>query len=234
MITKITVKPDTFAGHILLFKEIDLQKLRNPKIILLFGPNGIGKSTLINEIIKSAAKNSGSGLTIEHDGTPAVVYSYKNKKDNFQRREARTIHESYDPAFLTERFNANILSEGQSIIYSVFHLINNLKPNTNCFTNPGKDTIVLLDEIDSGISIDNIDMLMRKLKYAITHRTDLQVFLSFNSPRVLKYFSEVISLYDGSVLTLKTEDDMLAEIKRHQKEFNKLRKNSNGTPKILG
>jgi hypothetical protein len=39
-------------------------------------------------------------------------------------------------------------------------------------------------------------------------------------------------MYDGSVLTLHTDEDMLAEIKKHKAIFDKARKNSKGRPKI--
>ena len=95
-----------------------------------------------------------------------------------------------------------------------------------------KDTLVLLDEIDSGLSIDNIDITMRKIKYIVRKRDNVQFIFSFNSPRVLKHFPEVLSMYDGKKIELHTDEDMLAEIRKHKKEFDKARKYSNGRPKI--
>ena len=64
-------------------------------------------------------------------------------------------------------------------------------------------------------------------------REKLQVFLSFNSPRILKYFPYVISMYDGKVREMHTDEDMLAEIKLNKKLFDKARKKANGMPKVF-
>lgn len=177
--------------------------------------------------------NNEADIQVITDGTPATIYSYKNGKDNFLHREARTYAEAFDPHFLKAKLNARSLSEGQSILYSVLDLVNNLKPNSGAFFTENAHTIILLDEIDSGLSIDNIDTIMRKLKYALRHRNDLQIFLSFNSPRILKHHQEVISLYDGSVLNMRTDDDMLREIKAHKVQFDRHKKTSQGYPRIV-
>lgn len=207
-------------------------QLKNPHMVLLFGPNGVGKSTLIKQILNMRNDHE-AGLVIVHDGKPARVYSYSNAKDNFKVREPRNYMESFDPVFMNAKYDAQSISEGQSIIYSVFDLLDALKPGDGAFQTPGKDTIVFLDEIDSGLSIDNIDVAMRKIKYALSRRDDLQIFMSFNSPRVLKHFPQVVSMYDGSVMTLRSDEDMLNVIKAHKKEFDKARKTSRGRPKIF-
>ena len=254
MIQKIHVINNSPAETIFFFKDIDLTALPDPSIVLLFGPNGIGKSTLIRSIVNSfqieklAEKESddnfskeffenelikNSGLRLEHDKCPHRIYGYSNSTDNCKVRQARSYSEAFDPRYLSSRLDAKHLSEGQSVIYSAFDLLDALKPGKNMFGEEGEHTIVLLDEIDSGMSIDNIDTAMRKIKYALSKRNDLQVFLSFNSPRVLKHFTSVISLYDGAVHEMKTDDDMLLEIRAHKKMFDKARKYSNGRPRVF-
>ena len=255
MIQKIHVIEKSPAEAVFFFKDIDLTLLPDPSIVLLFGPNGIGKSTLIRSLITSlqieqvAAKEKhlddfskeffekelrkNSGIRLEHDDCPHTIYAYSNSTDNCKNREARSYAECFDPRYLNSRFDAKHLSEGQSIIYSAFDLLDALKPGKNMFGDEGTHTIVFLDEIDSGMSIDNIDTAMRKIKYALSKRNDLQVFLSFNSPRVLKHFSSVISLYDGAVHEMTTDEDMLLEIREHKKMFDKARKYSNGRPRVF-
>ena len=232
MIQKITVLPDTRASHIFFFKEMDLTKLPDPRMVLLFGPNGAGKSTLIDAIIKNGI-NRRPEIIIDRTPAETAVYAYENSKDNFKSREARSYSEAFDPYFLNSRFDAKAISEGQSVIYSAFALLDGLRPSKDMFGQNAEETLVLLDEIDSGMSLDNIDIAMRKIKYALSKRKDLQIIMSFNSPRILKHFPHVVSMYDGSVLTLHTDEDMLAEIRNHKTMFDKARKTSKGRPKIF-
>lgn len=233
MINKITVIPNTLSSKIFFFNEIDFTILPDPRIIPLFGPNGIGKSTLIKNIQKGNSESS--GIKIDRTNNKMFVYSYQNSSDNFKVRRPRTYSESFDPRFLNSVFDAKGVSEGQSIVYSMFDLLDGLKPGPNMFGSEDKDTetLVLLDEIDSGLSIDNIDVVMRKLKYILSRRKDIQIIMSFNSPRVLKHFPYVISMYDGCVLKLRTDEDMLRQINIYRTMFDKARKNSKGRPKIF-
>ena len=223
MITSINVNPDTFESKVFFFNHLDLTPFTE-RVVPLFGPNGVGKSTLISAI-------ESQSVEVVKD-KPTHLYCYSNSRDNFKNRKPRSYMESFDPEYVSARFDAQRVSEGQSIIYSMFDLLDMLR-NTKVFERiHGKDLLILLDEIDSGMSIDNIDITMRKIKNLVKMRSDLQVIFSFNSPRVLKHFSKVLSMYDGSVLEMHTDEDMLKEIKLHKKEFDKIRKTSKGRPKI--
>lgn len=224
MIKSIAVKPDSFEEVVLFFKTADLTPFKH-RVIPLFGPNGVGKSTLIKAI---ETKN----VDIEID-KPTLFFSYQNGRDNFKVRQPRNYSESFDPYFFSAKFDARAISEGQSIIYSMFDLLDGLNPSGELAPKDGKDMLIVLDEIDSGMSIDNIDKTMRKIKWLVSKREDLQFILSFNSPRIVKHFPQVLSMYDGTMIELHNEDEILAEINRHKKEFDKVRKNSKGRPKIF-
>ena len=232
MIKKVSVLPGSRASKILFFTEADFTQLPyDGRLVLLFGPNGVGKSTLLNAMIKSQSKLGRRPEIEVGTDRPSAVFSYSNSTDNFKDREPRSYAESFDPGFVSAQFDARHVSEGQSVLYSVFDLIDALK--TDLLSTEGANTVVVLDEIDSGLSIDNIDIVMRKIKYALSHNPELQVIMSFNSPRVLKHCNRVLSMYDGTVLELNTDDDMLAEIQKHKKVFDKARKNSRGRPKVF-
>ena len=250
MIKEITFPKDYQLSRIMFFETADITQMTNPKIVPLFGPNGIGKSTMIQGIIKGLEiaslrakykddpdreyfykqfdfdeKREACRLTL--DDKPYKRLSYINSQQNF-----RTVNHSFNPFVLNARWDAKTLSEGQSIIYSIFTLFEMLKPGPNMSAIENGDTIVLIDELDSGLSVDNLDMCMRKLKYILRKREDIQIFFSFNNPRVLKFFPEVLSLYDGQPIVLHTADDMIKEMNKHKKMFNKTRKKSNGMPKV--
>ena len=224
MLDTITIKPGTRTADILFFDHLDFTGCH---VIPLFGPNGVGKSTLIKQL------EDRRDITIKTDGTPTNFYSYQNARDNFKIRQPRSYMESFDPNFMSAKLSAQSISEGQSIIYSMFDLLDGLKPGQPLAPNDGQDNLILLDEIDSGMSIDNIDTTMRKIKKLTQQNEHLQFIFSFNSPRVLKHFPRVLSMYDGTFIELHTDEDMLAEISKHKKVFDKARKNSRGRPKII-
>ena len=88
--------------------------------------------------------------------------------------------------------------------------------------------ILLLDEIDSGLSLDNVGKTMRLIKRVLREGRNIQFFMSFNNPYVTHFFPYVISLYDGQVHEMRTFEDMLAELKINQKMLDQARKNSRG------
>lgn len=224
MVKSFSVIPYTKEEAILFFKEADLSQFKS-HVVPLFGPNGVGKSTLIKGI-------EDHSIYIDRDDRDLEIFSYQNSRDNFKSRKSRNFLEEYDPGFMNARFDAQRVSEGQSVIYSMLDLLDGFMKNGQLKRENNHDYLVLLDEIDSGISIDVIDFIMRKIKYIIRTRTDVQFIFSFNSPRVLKHFPQVLSMYDGKMIELHTEDDMLEVMNDHKKEFNKVRKKSNGRPKI--
>lgn len=227
MIDKITVKPDTLPYKILFFHELDLTQFG--QVVPLFGPNGAGKSTLIQGIIDAGMKeNDNIKVTITH-GIKTSFYAYRNSADNLRTCKPKTYAMAYDIGFHALQWDARSLSEGQSVIFSVMDLLDSLDTDEIV---DGEHTTIVLDEIDSGLSIDNIDMVMRKIRRIVKRRNDVQIIFSFNQPRVLKWFPDVLSMYDGSRITMHNEDDMMSVINEHKKEFDKIRKRK-GRPKVF-
>lgn len=225
MITSIKVNPNTETSDILFFQETDLTKFDN-HVIPLFGPNGVGKSTLIQAMIDNGTKER-RNLKISVSDKPTGFYAYRNSKDNFRIAQPHTIDMAFDPSFMKMQWDARSLSEGQSVIYSIMDLLDMVLRRESDET----DVTVILDEIDSGLSIDNIDMVMKRIK-KIVKRGDTQFIFSFNQPRVLKWFPHVLSMYDGTDIILHNEDDMMNEIQLHKDTFDKIRKTSKGRPKV--
>ena len=95
------------------------------------------------------------------------------------------------------------------------------------------ENIVLLDEIDSGLSIDNINYLCRKIRRIAKKWSDTQFFIAFNSPEILGYFPYVLSMYDGKMHKIDGYDIMRAELKANKKMLDKARKKSNGQYRIF-
>ena len=263
MINKIIIKPNSLQSKILLFDEIDLLNLPDPRIVPLFGSNGIGKSTLLNAIYYSLIdkrrikdriirengffcvgvdKNQLAGCypsevraVLMPSGIKLITTDKKNIIKKYMN-SLNNIRSGTDSAIDSEQFlnGVDLLSEGQSILYSAQELlkdIDNLCKNPN--SNSSVDIIIILDEIDSGLSLDNIDFVMNKLVKLLSIRKDIQIFMSFNSPLILKYFPYVISMYDGNVLKLQNENDMLQVMKENKKMFDSVRNEEDGFPKLI-
>ena len=238
MIRKIKVIPDTFEDHILMVKEFDLTKMPDIRLIPIFGANGVGKSTLLKAIAGNSPRQ------FRRPGARAVelvtdkktdCYSYIGSTDNFKVRQASTYRQAFDPMFLSMKLDARDLSEGQSIIYSLFDLLKGAAKAGGDFFDPEDDAdkVILIDEMDSGLSIDNIDAAMRYVKRSLKNRTDTQFIISFNNPYLLHHFDTMLSMYDGNPVTLHDDKEMLAEIKRWKKQLDKLRKKSDGSFRII-
>lgn len=230
MIMKITPKKDSNLESILLCDALYIHEMKNARIVPLFGPNGIGKSSVIKAILD--ALNKRSEIDVERTPADMRVLRYRNSKDNMAVKEAETYHESFDPNFLLGRMNARRISEGQSILYSVIGLFNLIGTGKNSLHYEGQEILAVFDEIDSGLSIDNLDVLMRKLRHTSRMRHDVQVIFSFNNPYVVNYFPQVLSLYDGHPLMLHTPKDMLNAIEENKEKFRKYRYYVNGLPKV--
>ena len=240
MIQKLKPSAGSQLSQILLCDTLHIDELPNPRIVPLFGPNGIGKSSVIKGLLEFS-KEGEKPFIAKRTRNPMMIYSYCNSTDNTRVREPRSYLESFDPNYIRNKWNASAVSEGQSILYSalgLFDLIGTGKHSLSMDSpdvpeSERKEYLVLIDEIDSGLSIDNLDRIMRKLKNTARKRKDIQVIFSFNHPLVLRYFPDVISLYTGHPIQLYTMEDMMNEIKRHEKEFRRIRYRSDGSPKVF-
>ena len=250
MIERVIFPEEYKKSQIMFFKEADFTSLPNTQVVPLFGPNGVGKTTMLDAILHTLRheevykrltsdnddgaadfyksefdrEKHKAGCEVITDGREMKLLGYKNSVDNFRSKNV-----GFDPYLLNARFDAQSVSEGQSIVYSLFDLFELLKEGA---AEDETDNIVFLDEMDSGLSIDNLDTFMRKIKNIVRKRSDVQFIMSFNNPRVLKFFPYVVSMYDGKVKELHSDEDMLAEMKRNKKMFDRARRKTNGMPKI--
>ena len=96
------------------------------------------------------------------------------------------------------------MSEGQSIIYSTIDILNEL------ISLPFEDTtdvLVVLDEIDSGLSVDNINYIMNRIIEISDNRQDIQFIITFNNYAVCEKFHSVKNIITGEDIDMLTYDD---------------------------
>lgn len=119
----------------------------DPGYTCIVGPNGAGKTTMINQIKEQLRENK------EYE----VIY-YNQLKDGGQEIVSKRIFSGNATAAAT----AMCSSEGQKIIISLedfFASIGNAVRK-----NSSKTVVVLIDGVDSGLSIDNIRMILDAFK----------------------------------------------------------------------
>lgn len=94
---------------------------------------------------------------------PIALYSYCNSQDNL-RRGSHDKLESVGRFF--SFFESQHLSEGQTIMYSLKDFINGLISDKEAHKE-NQNILLLMDEFDSGLSIENVIYLCRRMQ----HRT---------------------------------------------------------------
>ena len=238
MLQKVKVIPDSFEDYILMVKEFDFTKMPDIRFIPIFGANGVGKTVLLKAIAGDSPRQfirPGAKAVELITDKETECYSYIGSIDNFKTRRARSYNEAFSTDFIVMKLDARDLSEGQSIIYSLFDLLKGAaEPGDDFFgAEHNSDKIILIDEMDSGLSINHIDTAMEYIKKSLKNRTDTQFIISFNNPYLLHHFDTVLSMYDGNPVVLRDDMEMLAEIKKWEKELDKLRKESDGSFKVI-
>lgn len=205
MIKEVRVKKDSFEEDILLFKSAKFNKLN-----ILFGGNGVGKTTLLNGIT-----NKKLDMDISKE---LIIKTYINSRDNF-RHINKANYKNYGVA-LVQKVNANEMSEGQSIIYSLMAYIEDAKDIAN--KNKDKTVVLVLDEIDSGLSAENINMILHIL-LEFLEIDNTQLFLSSNHYHFVYVFKKVFNMYTGKVVEFNSYEEYFNELSKQMVSLGKKR-----------
>lgn len=177
---------DEKTKDILLFNKIEGIKPIN----ILFGGNGVGKTTFINAIKDNKVR-------IEGD-KDFIIKAYTNSFDNVRNNQNKQLDNRRD---FVKAINAKSFSEGQAIIHYVLSFLYDIKE-----MNTEKDIIVLLDEVDSGLSVENINMLLWQIK-EIVESKNVFFFISSNHYHFTKAIRNVLSMYDGKYITINNYEE---------------------------
>lgn len=190
MITKITTIKETFEDNILLFKQV-----KPVKINVLFGGNGVGKTTFLNGIINNT-------LNIKCNNNYKVV-AFSNSKDNFRHNDPSPFDRQFNNK-LIQKVESNSMSEGQSIIFSINDFLEKVKDELN---NTEDTVVIVLDEVDSGLSAENINMVMHFILDIYNNYDNVQFFISSNAYHFVYVFKNVLSMYTGRFVTINSYEE---------------------------
>ncbi len=187
MITKINTIKGSFEDDILLFKEVTPKKLN-----ILFGGNGVGKTTFLNGIVNSTLKIESSD---KYD-----VLSFVNSQNNFKHNNPHPFDNEFNNK-LIQKVESGTMSEGQSIIFSVIDFFKKVKEKSSSTKNT---IVVILDEVDSGLSAENINMILHFIAEITNEYNNVQFFISSNAYHFVYVFKTVLSMYNGKFITINS------------------------------
>lgn len=159
------IKDITYKKKIKVDDEFNLYKKHtfkfNPGVTILIGRNGSGKSTLLNEL----------NYYLKQEKIP--VYFYRNEDHEKVSRGEFVFSGKID---LLAQSLSN--SEGQDIAFNFGNHIGKLgRIVKNCIDKGEKELFVLLDGLDSGLSIDGIDDIKGLFDLIIEDAKGMDVYI---------------------------------------------------------
>lgn len=122
------------------------------------------------------------------------------------------------------RISTSSVSEGQSLVLTINSFFESMKYGAKNQGNVERDIVFLIDEMDSGLSIENIDWVASELKtlYRLLPKSQFIVFFNnYESYAKLSRYKDAItlSMYDGKPVSFRSYDEYADFIRSNQKKF---------------
>lgn len=197
MLSSIRIKDENVKSR-LHFKSAKFEKIN-----ILFGGNGSGKSTLLQYIEESLEEGSAN---IKRDSTKKhLVHKYYNSKHNDRLNNPNGFSSSgkdYGTALL-QKVEALEVSEGQSIMYSFTLWLQGVQ---KLITND-TEHVILIDEIDSGLSCDHVNVMLHILNDCFFSKSNVQVFIASNAFHWVYVMKKVFSMYTGTMIRINSYEE---------------------------
>lgn len=204
MIKSLKIRKNSKEDKILLFKEVSNLK----KINILFGGNGVGKSTFLNGLKENS-------FEIESK-KPIKIFSYTNSLDNKKISKNNAIEKHTD---IIKIYNSSQYSEGQAMIHFFRPFLLDVEDYAR--NNTTEDIVVLIDEMDSGLSIENINMLLHLIVDMCNEFKNIQFFISTNHYHYTYVFKEVLNMYDGTWIRIESYEEYFQRLNEGIQIFNR-------------
>jgi predicted ATPase len=191
VITKLQIKENTNLFNLLRYKEIEFKNLT-----IIMGANGTGKSSILQGIDRNLkSDNSGyygscaQSINLEFNGKENIYKTLLARSDNGKYRGYFGDDISLDIKMMYQ-------SEGQSTMTLFFNLLNQLEKALNNKENMEKDIVFLIDELDSGLSFDNILKIILTIKNLQEKYPNIQIIFTAHNYEFARTFVDNIFCID--------------------------------------
>lgn len=163
----------------------------NPGMTILVGCNGTGKTTLLNHISEELRSNNIKYL------------KFNNLTDGGNNAKDKALNIDNDMLLLATLATS---SEGENIKINISNFATKLGKFFSTYKNE-KELWVLLDAIDSGLSIDNIDEIKEFIPFILDHEgngkiKDIYFVISANSYELARG-KKCFDVYNCEYITFK-------------------------------
>jgi AAA15 family ATPase/GTPase len=182
MIQKLIFEEKSKLQMLLGYKEVELKNLT-----ILMGPNGVGKSSLVQGL---SSKIERSGVPEYYRSCGESIQVITDRSYEIEILKARQDNGKYRGYFEDVNLDIEMLfqSEGQS---TMTMLNNRLAKLIEKLTqNPERMITFLIDELDSGVSFDNVILIVTFLKNIQLKFPNLQIIMTAHNYEFARSFPE--------------------------------------------
>lgn len=183
MIEKLHIKKDSKLHKMLGYDKVELKNLT-----ILMGPNGTGKSSLLQGLASKQElhgvphhyRECGESMEVVSD-SDVIIETLRSRQDNGKYRGYFSDNLSLDLQMLFQ-------SEGQSTMTMFLNRLGNLIEQM--LKEPDKKITFLIDELDSGVSFDNIIQIVGLLQNLPKKFPQLQIVITAHNYEFARSFPE--------------------------------------------